>query len=111
METLCKNLLIALMFLALADPAVAQGKKGAAAGASPTGNAAQPATPSASSSAAIESQMFAFGGLDDIAKAISVETCTRIFRTGSGDEQTIVIFDKALPISRPIRDSLPMRWL
>ncbi|MGB9236845.1 MAG: hypothetical protein WCC04_20745 [Terriglobales bacterium] len=92
MKTLCKYLLIAVMFLTLADLAVAQGKKAAAA---PASSAAQPATPTASSSAAIESQMLAFGGLDDIANAISVETCSRIFPNGSGDEQTLVIFDQA----------------
>jgi hypothetical protein len=93
MKTFCVWLLAAIILGVSADQASGQGKKTpSAAAASATASAAAPA---ASSSAAIESQMLAFGGLDDIANAISVETCSRIFRNGSGDEQTVVIFDQA----------------
>jgi hypothetical protein len=95
MKTLCRYLLIAIMSLTIANLTVAQGKKGAGATAAAAGSAAQPAAPTASSSAAIESQMLAYGALNDIADAIRLETCTRIFPEGSGNEQTVVIFDQA----------------
>jgi hypothetical protein len=78
MKILCNLLLTAVVVTSTADLAVAQGKKGAGAAAAPASSAAQAATPTASSSAAIESQMLAYGGLDHIATAIAAEVCPKL---------------------------------
>jgi hypothetical protein len=76
MKTLCNCLLIAVTLATTADLAFAQGKKGAGAAAAPASSAAQPATPAPSSSAAIESQMLAYEGLNHIATAIAGKVCS-----------------------------------
>jgi hypothetical protein len=104
MKTLCNCLLIAVMLAISADLAFAQGKKGAA----PAGGAAQPAAPAASSSAAIEAQMLAYGALDHIASAIAAEVCAKIPQPKDGTAaspgvpaspavptSTVVIYDQA----------------
>lgn len=91
MKTLCNCVLIAILVATSADLTVAQGKKGAGAAAAPAGSAA-PATPAPSSSAAIESQMIAYGGLDHIASAVAAAVCSKIDPTTSS---TVVIYDQA----------------
>jgi hypothetical protein len=98
-------LLMAVMFATSADLAFAQGKKGA--GAATASAAAQPAPP-ASSSAAIESQMLAYGGLDHIAAAVAATVCATIPKpapavkdraghivTPEVPTSTVVIYDQA----------------
>jgi len=91
MKNVCNWFLIAITLTTSAGLAVAQGKKGAGA-AAPASSAAQPATPAPSSSAAIESQMLAYGGLDHIASAIAGRVCSNIDTTTSS---TVVIYDQA----------------
>jgi hypothetical protein len=64
-----------------------------AAPAQPAGSASSPAT----SSATIESQMLAAGGLDKIADAIATNVCTKLpdKTGGASPTSTVVIFDQA----------------
>jgi hypothetical protein len=78
MKKLCNWLVIAVLLATTSDLAVAQGKKGAGSAATSPSSAAQSATPAPSSSAAIESQMIAYGGLDHIASAVAVKVCSNI---------------------------------
>jgi hypothetical protein len=83
----CSVLLFAALFCRSAVQA--QGKKGVPTSAN---NASQPAATSTSpSSAAFESQMLAFGGLDLIAANIAKNVCSA---SGVGDTSTIIIFDQ-----------------
>jgi hypothetical protein len=91
MKNVCDWFLISIMLATSAAHAVAQGKKGAGAAAAPASSAAQSATPSPSSSAAIESQMLAYGALGHIASSIAGTVCSNI-SAGSG---TVVIYDQA----------------
>src|ERR1035438_8278985 len=73
MKTLCSYFTVVLVLATLADLALAQGKKGGGAAASASATPA--AAPAPSSSAAIESQMLAFGALNKIAAGIAKEVC------------------------------------
>jgi hypothetical protein len=77
MKRLLNYFLIVAVFTGSTKLTFAQGKKGPAASA-PASSAAQPATPSASSSAFIESQMLAYGALDHIASTIATKVCYNI---------------------------------
>jgi len=71
-------------------------KKSAGAAASPSSSSTSTAaSPSSGSSAALEAQMLAFGGLDEVAEAIASQTCQRIYPKGAGPDATVVIFDQA----------------
>lgn len=75
---------------------LAQKKGAGAAAASPSSSSnSASSTASSGSSAALESQMLAFGGLDQIARVVASETCSRIFPSGSDQDATVVIFDQA----------------
>jgi len=73
MKTLCSYFTVVLVLATSADLALAQGKKGGGAAASASATPA--AAPAPSSSAAIESQMLAFGALNKIAAGIAKEVC------------------------------------
>jgi hypothetical protein len=68
----------------------AQGKKGAS-GAASSASQTNPTSTPASSSAAFESQMLAFGGLDIIAANIAKNACAA---GGMSDTPTVIIFDQ-----------------
>ena len=108
MRILCNLLLLATALASTADLAVAQGKKGAAAAAASPSSAAASATPAPSSSAAIESQMIAYAGLDHIAAGVAVKVCSSLpdpapaVAAGPGvsavaavPAATVVIYDQA----------------
>ena len=87
------------IILVIGSPQLAAQKKGggsAAASPSSSSNTAS-STPSAGSSAAIESQMLAFGALDDVANAVASQACSKVYPSGGNapPNQTIVIFDQA----------------
>lgn len=73
-------------------PLASQGKKGSGGSGSSNSSNTQNATPSgqsASSTATIESQMLAYGGLDLVSPAIADSVCGNV-----ADNSTVVIFDQ-----------------
>jgi hypothetical protein len=79
MKTICNLLLIAAVLIDGAGMAHSQAKKGAgAAAASPASSAAAAPAPSSGSSAAIESQMLAYGGLNHISSSIAKTVCGKL---------------------------------
>jgi hypothetical protein len=108
MKTFCDLLLMAIVLASTGDIALAQGKKGAGAPATSPSSGAQSAASAPSSSAFIESQMIAYGGLDHIASAVAVDVCSKIpdpapaVAAGPGvaakhevPTSTVVIYDQA----------------
>jgi hypothetical protein len=79
MKTTCNCLLLTTLLIATVGVAHSQGKKGAgAAAASPASSASAAPAPSSGSSAAIEAQMLAFGGLDHISSSIAKTVCGKL---------------------------------
>jgi len=74
MKTLCGYFTVALVLASSTDLVLAQGKKGGGSSAA-SASATPTAAPAPSSSAAIESQMLAFGALDKIAASIASKVC------------------------------------
>ncbi len=79
MKTIYNFLLLAALLITSVGVASSQGKKGAgAAAASPASSASAAPAPSSGSSAAIEAQMLAYGGLDHISSSIAKTVCGKL---------------------------------
>jgi len=94
-KSLSSLFLTASMIVALYAPsASAQGKKGASSSGTPSASnpTTQAASQGSSSTAAFESQMLAYGGLDHIAKALAKKVCSQKFV--NKDNSTVVIYDQ-----------------
>lgn len=88
MKTICNFLLLAALLITSVGVASSQGKKGAgAAAASPASSASAAPAPSSGSSAAIEAQMLAFGGLDHISSSIAKTVCGKLSSDGTAQMQ------------------------